>query len=494
MIKQHTINYLTSNYSTKNTNAKSYKNNRQDLRESAILKPNRVRFIGYLRILILVLLDSTLLALARWLAETYGEYWNPLWNARENTSLLISLVIIELGLIAARGLYGSGEHRRDYLNVVKTLTFANILFLLLAFLYHPQNLISRSTFLISWLLSISFVCLGRWIADFVANSIYNRRLIQNRVFIFCSQEDIKTVTSLVKQEKSNIFSGWADLELLKEKHFDTALNRMIDLEISRVVVYTQTCVKNPMFLYWKLRNQGITLSFLAFGQKQFFRKYKFSNISGVPCIQFSTPAITGLDFWVKRTCDFCFAILFLFLAAPIYLIIALLIKLDSDGPIFYKQTRFGLKGNPFEVWKFRTMVKNAEQLQQALEAKNETNDGILFKIKQDPRLTRVGKFLRRYSLDELPQIFNILAGEMSFVGPRPLPKRDVEKFSEHHFVRHEVLPGITGLWQISGRSDILNFDDVVLLDIRYIEQWSLLLDIKILLKTIQVVLQKTGAY
>ncbi len=487
MVQQHTFKYQTNDLPV-------VKIQSQDLRATTNIRSSREHFIGYLRIFILIVLDSTLLASARWLAETYGEYWNLLWNARENISLLAPLIIIELGLIAARGLYGSGEHRRDYLNIVQTLTFANILFLLLAFLYHPQNLISRSTFLISWLLSISFVCLGRCVADFVANSIYNQRLIQNRVFIFCSQEDIETVTSLVKQENSNIFSGWAGLELLKEKHFDTALNRMIDLEISRVVVYTQTCVENPMFLYWKLRNQGITLSFLAFGQKQFFRKYKFSNISGVPCIQFSTPAITGLDFWVKRTCDFCFAILFLFLTTPIYLMIALLIKLDSDGPIFYKQTRFGLKGNPFEVWKFRTMVKNAEQLQKILEAQNESKDGILFKMKEDPRVTRVGRFLRRYSLDELPQVFNVISGEMSFVGPRPLPLRDVEKFSEHHFIRHEVLPGITGLWQVSGRSNIINFDDVLRLDIRYIEQWSLWLDFKIILKTIPVILRKTGAY
>ena len=487
MIQQNTFNYQTND-------SPFVKIHRQDLREATKLRPNRSHFIGYLRVLILILLDATLLSLALWLAETYGAFANSLWNFRENISLLAFPIIIGVGLIAFAGLYGTSENRRNYLNIVKIITFVNFVFLLVAFLYRPQNLISRSTFLLSWLLSVSFVCIGRWVADFAANSIHNRGLIQNKVFIFCSQEDTQKITSLIEQEKSYTFSGWAELELLNEKHFDTILDRIIDLEISRVIVYARTCIENPMFIYWKLRNKGITLSFLPFEQRQFFRKYKFSNISGVPCVQFSSPAIIGLDFWVKRTCDICFAVLFLFSTAPIYLVIALLIKLDSDGPIFFRQTRFGLKGNPFEVWKFRTMVKNAEQLQKALEGKNETNDGVLFKIKQDPRLTRVGRFLRRYSLDELPQVFNILAGEMSFVGPRPLPKRDVEKFFKHHFVRHEVLPGITGLWQISGRSDILNFDDVVQLDIRYIEQWSLSLDFQILLKTIQVVLQKTGAY
>ena len=140
------------------------------------------------------------------------------------------------------------------------------------------------------------------------------------------------------------------------------------------------------------------------------------------------------------------------------------------------------------------MVTNAEKLQANLEAKNEIKDGVLFKMKDDPRITKIGKFLRLYSLDELPQLFNVLLGDMSLVGPRPLPVRDVEKFQTPHFIRQEVLPGITGLWQVSGRSDIEKFEDAVKLDISYIEDWSILLDMKILLQTVRVVLQKTGAY
>jgi lipopolysaccharide/colanic/teichoic acid biosynthesis glycosyltransferase len=140
------------------------------------------------------------------------------------------------------------------------------------------------------------------------------------------------------------------------------------------------------------------------------------------------------------------------------------------------------------------MVTNAEKLQAGLEAKNEIKDGVLFKLKDDPRITKLGKFLRRYSLDELPQLFNVLFGEMSLVGPRPLPVRDVERFQKMHFIRQEVLPGITGLWQVSGRSDIENFEDGVKLDISYIENWSILMDLKILFQTVGVVFQKKGAY
>ena len=140
------------------------------------------------------------------------------------------------------------------------------------------------------------------------------------------------------------------------------------------------------------------------------------------------------------------------------------------------------------------MVANADKLQAKLEANNEIKDGVLFKMKDDPRITRVGRILRRYSLDELPQLFNILLGEMSLVGPRPLPTRDVERFTNRHFIRQEVLPGITGLWQVSGRSTIDNFEDVVNLDMAYITNWSLWLDLKIILKTVKVVLTKDGAY
>ena len=159
-----------------------------------------------------------------------------------------------------------------------------------------------------------------------------------------------------------------------------------------------------------------------------------------------------------------------------------------------QQERVGLHRQTFKIWKFRTMVTNAEKIQASLEAKNEMKDGVFFKMKDDPRITTVGKFLRRYSLDELPQLFNVFLGEMSLVGPRPLPMRDVQKFQNNHFIRQEVLPGITGLWQVSGRSNIDNFDDAFKLDMDYIENWSIWLDWRILLQTFKVVIQKTGAH
>jgi exopolysaccharide biosynthesis polyprenyl glycosylphosphotransferase len=199
-------------------------------------------------------------------------------------------------------------------------------------------------------------------------------------------------------------------------------------------------------------------------------------------------------YFIKRLIDFCFAALFIVIFSPLYLLIAVIIKFDSPGEVFYKEARMGLHGKKFQIWKFRTMQSDAEKLQETLEHLNETKDGVGFKIKDDPRITRVGRFLRRSSLDELPQMINVILGEMSLVGPRPFNMRDVAKFADHYFFRYEVLPGITGLWQVSGRSNILDFERVIELDIHYIKNWSIWLDIKILLKSVKVVLSAEGAY
>ena len=178
--------------------------------------------------------------------------------------------------------------------------------------------------------------------------------------------------------------------------------------------------------------------------------------------------------------------------SPLLGVIALAVSLSSRGPVIYRSIRPGIGGTPFACFKFRTMRSDAEQVQADLESLNEAS-GALFKIRADPRLTPVGRLLRRYSLDELPQLVNVLLGQMSLVGPRPLPQRDFDQLEEWHKKRYLVLPGMTGLWQVSGRAE-LDFDDLVRLDFLYLERWSIGLDLTILLKTIPAVLARRGAY
>ena len=195
-------------------------------------------------------------------------------------------------------------------------------------------------------------------------------------------------------------------------------------------------------------------------------------------------------FLLKRALDVTGAALAMLLGWPFMLLLMAAIKLDSKGPIFYRAQRIGRKGRTFTCYKFRTMCVDADKLQEDLEHKNE-RDGILFKIANDPRITRVGRFLRKYSLDELPQFYNVLRSEMSLVGPRPPMASEVEQYDLAHLRRLDVLPGMTGLWQVEARQDP-SFDSYISLDTAYVENWSLWLDMKILVRTIGVVLSGTG--
>ncbi|HTU78173.1 MAG TPA: sugar transferase [Solirubrobacteraceae bacterium] len=212
----------------------------------------------------------------------------------------------------------------------------------------------------------------------------------------------------------------------------------------------------------------------------------------VPLFELGPPVFEGIDFALKRTFDIVGASVLLIVLSPLLLAITLAVRLSSRGPVVYRSLRRGIGQRPFACLKFRTMHSDAEQAQADLEGLNEAS-GALFKIREDPRLTPVGHFLRRFSLDELPQLINVLRGEMSLVGPRPLPERDFAMLEDWHRKRYLVLPGLTGLWQVSGRSE-LDFDDLVHLDFIYLESWSLALDLTILLKTIPAVLSRRGAY
>nr|WP_231989745.1 sugar transferase [Mycobacterium sp. 852002-51057_SCH5723018] len=216
-------------------------------------------------------------------------------------------------------------------------------------------------------------------------------------------------------------------------------------------------------------------------------------VADLPLIHVDKPQYQGAKRFQKRAFDVCFSLLALLAASPIMIAAALAVKLTSRGPVFYCAERIGLDGTPFRMIKFRSMVVDADQRLAELTDLNDSVGGVLFKIRRDPRVTRVGRILRRYSIDELPQFFNVLRGEMSVVGPRPPLACEVETYD--HRVRRRLLvrPGITGLWQVSGRSD-LSWEDSVRLDLSYVENWSMLSDLAIAAKTVGAVFCRSGAY
>jgi exopolysaccharide biosynthesis polyprenyl glycosylphosphotransferase len=257
------------------------------------------------------------------------------------------------------------------------------------------------------------------------------------------------------------------------------------------VVISEFCpIEQAIRLVEDARELGIDVRAIAgyYGELVTNSPVEYLGIFPMSALHRSEPRVVGL--FCKRVVDIVLSLSALVAAAPLMAVVALAIKIDSPGPVFYVSERIGKRGRVFQCIKYRTMVKNAEAMKKDLAAHNE-RDGILFKMRNDPRITRVGGFLRKYSLDELPQFLNVLRGEMSIVGPRPPIATEVEKYDLEHFRRLEVMPGLTGLWQVQARHDP-SFAKYIELDTAYVENWSLSLDFKILLRTANVVLRGTG--
>jgi len=215
---------------------------------------------------------------------------------------------------------------------------------------------------------------------------------------------------------------------------------------------------------------------------------------GQALVQLTAPSLRGQQLFVKRAIDMVGAAIGLILLSPVFAVLAVLVKLGSAGPVFFRQERVGRGGRLFQIIKFRTMEDGAEGKRDELLAQSVYKDARLFKIAQDPRTTRLGRWLRRTSLDELPQLVNVLSGEMSLVGPRPPLPSEVVLYEQHHYTRFDVKPGMTGPWQVAGRNEIRDFEEVVMLETEYIRQWSIWTDVVILMRTVGVVARMRGAH
>jgi exopolysaccharide biosynthesis polyprenyl glycosylphosphotransferase len=245
-------------------------------------------------------------------------------------------------------------------------------------------------------------------------------------------------------------------------------------------------------LSWALHDTGRPLAVLPGLTDVSRRRVWLTSAAGLTLMHIAAPARRGLPVALKAVTDRVGAALLLVALSPLFAGLALAVRATSRGPAFHRQIRVGLECRPFRMWKFRTMVAGAEKLREGLESSNE-NDGHMFKMRQDPRVTPVGRFLRRYSLDELPQLLNVLAGHMSLVGPRPPLPEEVARYDEVELRRLAVRPGLTGLWQVSGRSD-LSWDETVALDLSYVDNWSYSRDVDVMARTLRAVIDGRGAY
>ncbi|MGB3484621.1 MAG: sugar transferase [Mycobacterium sp.] len=246
-------------------------------------------------------------------------------------------------------------------------------------------------------------------------------------------------------------------------------------------------------LSWELEEHNIDLLVSPGVVDVAFPRLQMRPVAGLPLIHVEKPQYRGTKRFEKRLFDVVFASAVLLFASPILIAVAIVIKATSRGPVFYRSERIGIDGKPFEMIKFRTMVNDADKIVGQLASLNESEGGVLFKIKEDPRVTSVGRILRKFSIDELPQFINVLKRDMSVVGPRPPLAREVKSYDDYARKRLLVKPGITGLWQVSGRSD-LSWEDSVRLDMFYVENWTMIADMVIAVKTVKAVFTSSGAY
>jgi exopolysaccharide biosynthesis polyprenyl glycosylphosphotransferase len=258
------------------------------------------------------------------------------------------------------------------------------------------------------------------------------------------------------------------------------------------VASTAVGVEEMGYIAKAVRLEGVEVRVSATLPEVLSSRLTVQPVGGLMALSLRPARLTGPQAIAKRISDLIVSSLAIAITMPLWLAVALAVKLGSKGPVLFKQRRVGQRGRPFTILKFRTMIVGAEGMLDDLRGLNEA-DGPLFKLKSDPRVSRVGRWLRKWSFDEVPQLVNVLRGDMSLVGPRPPLPEEVREYEDWQFDRLEVRPGITGLWQVSGRSD-LSFDEYVRLDLFYIENWSLAYDLYIMAKTLPILLTRRGAY
>jgi exopolysaccharide biosynthesis polyprenyl glycosylphosphotransferase len=421
--------------------------------------------------------------------------------------IALLLMLLLIGQFVMRGLYRLPRTAGvlDHMGIIISSTTVGIAILIVVvFLYRPF-FYSRLIFGFSWLTIIALLGIWRTLLIVVRRWRWLRGHGRQRILVVGGAGLARFVMEGIVAQPDMGFelAGYLDDRdqppARPKRHF-RHLGLIRDLEkLVRSRAIDQVIIALP---FWEHHRLPELVAICRSAQVDFrvapdlyelsFDRVDVSNIGGVPLIGLKEVSLRGWNMALKRAID----LLLVILAAPAALflsaLVAIAIKLDSPGPVIFAQTRIGRGERPFTVFKFRTMVVDAEARKAELAALNEA-DGPLFKIRADPRLTRIGGFLRRYSIDELPQLWNILLGEMSWVGPRPPTPDEVAQYEEWHRRRLEVLPGLTGLWQVLGRSDT-SFDEMVRLDIYYAESWTPGLDLRIILQTIPAVLAGRGAY
>lgn len=417
------------------------------------------------------------------------------------------LIVVVLALFAMKGLYRMPRHAGtlDHLFPIVSATTTGIALVVL-FTIFQRPLYSRLVYGFAWLSIIVLVGASRMALVSVRRWRWTRNIGRERVLVVGG-------TGLGRQVMDGIvaqtFLGYSLVGYLEDRDQPRSERRDghfrylgVVQQLDSIIATHQVDLVIIALPFWEHHRLPELVRTCRIANIEFrvvpdlfelsFDRVNVMSLSGIPLIGLKELSLKGGNLLIKRALDLALIVLSAPILLPLFVLLALAIKRDSPGPAIFKQVRIGRGGKPFMVYKFRTMVVDAEQRKAELAGFNEA-DGPIFKIRNDPRLTRLGRLLRRSSLDELPQLWNVLRDEMSLVGPRPQLPAEVAQYEDWHHRRLEVKPGLTGLWQVLGRSDT-SYDDMVRLDIYYAENWSPAMDLRILLETIPAVLSGKGAY
>ncbi|XFA73791.1 sugar transferase [Thermosynechococcaceae cyanobacterium Okahandja] len=447
------------------------------------------------RTLLLLFSDLAALVVAWKLGLQLNRLYAPIpaelvwWQFLGLPSIFWLFAAALLLLVTLSGLYHPHGHWKNYLRLAKVVSLGYLLTLAISYFYDPKLDLPRSLFFSAWVMSVVLAVGLRLVVSLAFKVLAARQ--QVRVFLIAPEHRHQRLSTLLQRKENYQIVGRA---AAATAHDAETLQQILESHAQEVVVEGLPPAHLASTLYWQLRQYGIPLRLVPSSLEMLYRRGTPEVVAALPTLRVDMTYLSGWEYRLKRYLDVILALGGVLVLAPLLIVVAIAIKLTSPGPVFFRQERVGLHGRVFQMWKFRTMRADAAQLQAQLEAQNESADGVLFKVKNDPRRTALGAFLRKTSIDELPQLFNVLWGDMSLVGPRPLPLRDVARFNSWHHMRHHVMPGITGLWQISGRSHIDSFDEAARLDLYYIDNWSLNLDFEILVETVRIVLFGEGAY
>ena len=412
--------------------------------------------------------------------------WNLLWKAEADW--LPFLVLLTVLVFWRNRLYGQRELREGAGRIVPSVLLVTALALAFA-IGTDQHFTTFGLYLVAAIAIATMISVLRWSYETLTGSLMRSFGVRRRVLLVGDEGQTEHLRDTIGASRSGIdyqFAGHVPfgpevLSALQDDHLDEVIVADDGIDEAELIEIVD-----------QAHRRGVRVRIAPRTTQLLVDRGEYVPGQAVPIFDVRPPILAGADWALKRTFDLVIATLIVVIGLPLWLLIALLIKVSSRGPVFYADDRVGLGERSFRMLKFRTMVAGAAGKQAALEQANEAT-GALFKIRNDPRVTTVGRALRRFSIDEIPNVINVLRGQMSLVGPRPLPLRDYGRLETWHRRRSNVLPGMTGLWQIAGRSD-LTFDDLVRLDFYYLENWSLWLDLTILVRTIPAVLGRRGAY